>query len=588
MAAKSSQSSHFVVIGLKTPEKANVEHRLEDFYAQSKFDALTKDKIVLQTKKALMPYGYFRPDISVVLPTKHQPGRVHVRLGPQMRITHFAVQISGPGQQDCEILRELRLLPIKKGDGFNSILYEEAKNKLTAVAEDQGYLNSTFEQSYVYIDENNNQVSIFLHFDTGMRSYFGKVTFFTGLAKPTPPVKDMPKLLSFAKIMDFFSLEGHRGGLIPQKAIRISNTLLSRYIPFQYGCPYSNQAIVKLDSNLQASGYFKKVNITPATENPGSVPIKAYLEPVERFTYTISGGYGTDTGARGRLGLHVTPINSLGHKLDFLGQASSYQNAAQLKYIIPGRDPMHDQYNINGGFNNLNYLVGNSRSGSLSLLHQHITPKFQRMISLNALQEDFHYIKYMPNHSTVFYPKLILTWRRVSDPLFSPSGYNITVNGLAASKAVFSKLNVLQLMLDVKGALTFEKIRTRIYGHIIQATTQTGNIYDVPLSIAQLLGGPENLKGFSFSSIGPGKVLSYGGIELQKETFDKWYVTGFIDSGSVYTPEPRITQYDIGVGLMWVSPIGPIKLAVAHPTDSHLNLLRDKGVRFVVNMGSDL
>ena len=440
----------------------------------------------------------------------------------------------------------------------------------------------------MYIDEQKNQASIFLHFDTGMRSYFGKVAFFTGLPKPTPPVKDMPKLPSFSKIMNFFSLEGHKGGLIPHKTIRLSNSLLARYIPFQYGCPYSNQAIVKLDSNLQSSGYFKKVNITPATENPGKVPIRAYLEPVERFTYTISGGYGTDTGVRGRLGLHVTPINSLGHKLDFLGQGSSYQNAAQLKYIIPGRDPIHDQYNINGGFNNLNYIVGNSRSGSLSLLHQHITPKFQRIISLNALQEDFHYIKYLPNQSTVLYPKLILTWRRISDPLFSPSGYNITVNGLAASKAVLSKLNLLELMLDIKGALTFDKIRTRIYGHLIQATTQTGNIYDVPLSIAQLLGGPENLKGFSFNSIGPGKVLSYGGIELQKETIEKWYVTGFIDSGSVYTPEPRIVQYDIGIGLMWVSPIGPIKVAVAHPTNSRLNLLRDKGVRLVVNMGSDL
>jgi len=118
--------------------------------------------------------------------------------------------------------------------------------------------------------------------------------------------------------------------------------------------------------------------------------------------------------------------------------------------------------------------------------------------------------------------------------------------------------------------------------------TQINDIYTLPLSLAPLLGGPENMKGFSFNSIGPGKVLAYGGVELQKEMIDTWYLLGFIDKGTVYSPIPKEVQYDVGVGLMWRSPVGPIKAAVAQPVDSRLNRMPNTGIRFVVNMGPEI
>ncbi|MDF1758343.1 MAG: BamA/TamA family outer membrane protein [Legionellaceae bacterium] len=588
IAAKAPQSQHFAITGIHKKEKTNVEHRLADLYTQAGKNDISEETLKEQVKKALMPYGFFEPTISVILPSKKHAGKVHVIPGPQMIISQLAIQISGPGRDNCEVVHAYKNLPIKQGDGFNSILYEEAKNKLISAAENQGYLNTTFEKAYVYIDERSNKASIVLHFDTGKRSYFGRVTFKTGNPQPTPPAKGIPRFPRLSRIMQALSPKGHDGGLFSSKKITLSNELLNRYIPFNFGCPYSNDEIMKLDSNLKASGYFKSVNVTPANENSGSVPLDVYLEPIERFRYSVSGGYGTDTGIRGRLGLHVIPVNTKGHKLDFVGQGSSYQNAAQIKYTIPGLDPVHNQYNVNGGFNNLNYVSGNSRSGRISLVKEYTTLKFQSNLSINGLHENFRYSKQPRNESTVFYPKVSLTWREVSDPLFSPSGFNITVNGLASSRAILSKINLSELMLDIKGAITIDLIRTRFYGHVIQGITQTSDIYSVPLSLAQLLGGPENMRGFSFNSIGPGKILSYGGIEIQKETIDTWYVIGFIDKGTVFRPDPKLVQYDIGIGLMWRSPVGPIKAAIAHPTNSRLNPLKDKGVRFVVNMGPDI
>lgn len=580
----------FDITGLEKNQLENVENRLIDVYTHPTQRAISEAILRDQIEKALEPYGFFNPSISIKLPSPKHPGKIRINPGRPVLITSLTVHLDGPGRDTDEIQKAYRELPIKLNQPFNSMLYEDAKNSLLNAAEHQGYLNARFDQSTVRIDKATYQASIILLFNTGPRSYFGDIKFITGTTRPAPKPKDgisvpMPKL---SKIIEFFKPLGQQNPMFTTGHIALSPDLLFGYVPFEYGAAYSTDDIMTLNSNLMASSYFKTVDVNPGQEVAQHVPLSVHLEPVDRFSYTLSGGYGTDTGARGRVGLHIIPLNTYGHKFDAVGQGSSNQNAAQLKYTIPGRDPIHDQYTINGGFTNLNYVSGNSRSGSLALVAQHLKPKYQRILSLNGLHEQFHYDKQLPNERTVVYPKAMLAWREVSDPLFSPSGYNLTVNAFAANRAALSSISVAEISVDAKAAFTFDVIRTRVYGHVLQGLTQINDIYALPLSLALLLGGPENMKGYSFNSIGPGKVLSYGGIELQKETFDTWYVIGFIDKGTVYRPEPRLVQYDAGVGLMWRSPVGPIKAAVAQPVDNRLRRMPDTGIRFVVNMGPDI
>jgi translocation and assembly module TamA len=182
----------------------------------------------------------------------------------------------------------------------------------------------------------------------------------------------------------------------------------------------------------------------------------------------------------------------------------------------------------------------------------------------------------------------VFTWSKTTNPLFSPSGYNISINGLVANKALLSQINLAQAAIDAKAAITFETIRTRFYLHGIQGLTQIKNVDQIPLSLAQLLGGPTNMRGYSYNSLGPGKILTYGGVELQKETFKKWYLLGFVDAGNVYKPSRTIFKYDIGIGLMWASPIGPIKVGVGQPVNNRLRPLAGSSPKLVINMGPDL
>jgi translocation and assembly module TamA len=539
---------NFQINGIDGELLLNVQRRLTELYQAKVITNQRPEELTLQIEKALYPYGYFKPKITIAS-ANNTILNIHIMPGPQMHITSLVVEVAGEGANNPKIQQTLHSLPIKSGQPLINTQYEDAKDKLTVAAESEGYLHASFEKAEVLVDKQEYTAKITLLFTTGPRYYFGQLRF-----NPT----------------------------------YISPDLLRRFVPFKYGQPYSTEEMLTLNSNLAASGYFKSVNVKPTIQDEPLVPIDVSLKPSDRVSYSLGAGYGTDTGPRGLAGIHVVPVNRAGHKFNAIAQGSFEESALQAQYIIPGFNPVIDKYSISGGVTNLNYNSGDSTAFLLSVAQQHALSNYQRILSINALNEHFGYTGFTTIQKSLIYPKAIFSWNNTTDPLFSPSGYNITLSGLAANKAILSQVNVAQASIDGKVAITIDPIRTRLYLHGIQGVMQTNNIYQVPLSLAQLLGGAGNMKGFSYNSLGPGKIITYGGVEVQKETFKKWYLLGFFDSGDVYNPTPRAFQYDVGAGLMWVSPVGPIKIGLAQQVDNKLNRISGRTPKLVINMGPDL
>lgn len=537
----------FQISGIDGDVLVNIQHRLTELYQNKSIADEQPDALHMQIEKAMYPYGFFKPRISVAPDHKH----VHIIPGPQMRVTSLTLNVTGEGANNPDIKKAISSFPLTVGQPLINQRYEDAKDDISSAAENQGYLHASFEKSEILIDKQQYTAKIILLFNTGHHYYFGQLRF-----DPT----------------------------------YISPDLLRRYVPFKYGQHYSTQQLLTLNTNLAASGYFSAVNVKPNIQDEQHVPIDVHLQPINRVNYSLGLGYGTDTGPRGLAGLHVVPVNRYGHKFNALVQGSLQENALQAQYLIPGRNPVTDKYSISGGITNLNYSLGNSTYELLSVAQQHVLSNYQRLFSLNGLHERYHYVALDQGKTdkSLLYPKAIFTWNKTTDQLFSPTGYNVTLNGLVANKAVLSQVSIAEATIDAKAAITFDPIRTRLYLHGIQGATQVNNVDQIPLSIAQLLGGASNLKGYDFNSQGPGKIISYGGVELQKETYKKWYLVGFYDIGDVYKPSVRSFKKDIGIGLMWVSPIGPIKVGLAQAIDNHFGRLSGHAPKFVVNMGPDL
>lgn len=544
LSAQNASLSDVKIYGISDKVLVNVEQRLKELQLLKPLKLWDPEELRLEVIKAIQPYGYFKAQVSLEL--KYQ--RIKVTLGPQTRIRSILVKVHGEGKNNPLLLKTIKDLPIKVGDPLITTTYNLSKKNIINSAEKSGYLRGHFQKAEILIDETNNEATIQLIFDTGSLYYFGQIEF-----DPT----------------------------------YISPELLHRFLPFHTGDPYSTPQILKLNDNLANSGYFNSVLIKPEINTTNQVPVHIQLDPITKYSYSVGGGYGTDTGIRGKAALHVIPVNRQGHKFNALAQGSFTESALQAQYVVPGRNPVTDQYSLTGNFSNLNYNAGYSNALLVSLSQLHNIDYFQRALSINGLYENFHYALPTKSRQLLLYPKATFTFINTKNKLFSPSGYNVTFNGLGANQLTLSNLNLGQISVDAKAALTIDSLGLRLYAHSIQGYTAINNIDKLPLSLALLLGGTDNLKAYGFNSIGPGRITTYTGFEIQKEIKKNWYLIGLYDSGTVYNPSPKHMLYDLGVGAMWVSPIGPIKIGLAQAVNNHLQR-SGTNPRLVISMGPDL
>lgn len=477
-AKDSSEPISITLHGVSGKVEANVEKRLQELQKLKPLAQFSLEELRDQVLQAIQPFGYFKADVIIQRPNM-QNLLITIHPGPQIMISKITIELIGEGNQNPALLEVIKNTPLMPHTPLFTEQYEQTKLKLIDTAENQGYLHARFKKNEIVIDQENYTAEIILILDTGQLYYFGQVQF--------DPTYINPKLLH-------------------------------RFVPFHPGQVYSADLMLQLNNELSNSGYFSSVLVKPQISEHSSVPIQIHTEPVSKYSYTLGAGYGTDTGVRGRAALHVVPVNRQGHKFNLLAQGSFVQNALQAQYIIPGQNPVTDQYTFTGNFSNLNYSAGYSNSFLVSLAQQHRVKNFQRTLSLNSLYEGFHYALEHDTKQFLLYPKATLTFSKTKDLLFSPSGYNITINGLAANQIALSTINYAQTSLDAKAAIRIEPWRLRLYGHAIQGFIAINNIEQQPLSLALLLGGTDNLKAFSFNSIGPSRIISYAGFEVQKET----------------------------------------------------------------------
>lgn len=537
----------FVINGASGKALANVEKRLDEVQQEKPLAKITPEELRLHVLNALQPYGYFRAQVSVNI-VSAQKVIININLGSLTPISSLEIRITGEGADNPILQKTVKEITLRVGDPLVMPDYNKAKLSITNTAENLGYLKGTYSKSEVLIKDNNT-AQITLIFNTGPLFYFGQVQF--------NPSNINPKLLH-------------------------------RFVPFKEKQTYSTDQVLKLNNDLASSGYFSSVLVKPQiTDAETTVPIEIHLEPVPKYSYSLGAGYGTDTGVRGRAGLYVTPVNEQGHKFNAIAQGSFTQNALQAQYLIPGSNPVTDQYNITGNFSNLNYTSGYSNAYLLSIGQQHNLDWYKRSLSLNALYEGFNYSQQPNSYEFMLYPKAKWTFSKTTSPLFSPTGYSISLTTLGASKALLSNNSFAQGSIDAKAAYMIKPLKLRLYAHTIQGATAINDITKLPLSLALLLGGTDNLKAFSFNSIGPGKIVSYGGFELQKEVVKNWYAIVFYDAGNVYKPSLRSTLYDAGAAVMWVSPVGPIKLGLAQEINQTFQRA-GTNPRLVISMGPDL
>lgn len=476
---------------------------------------------------------------------------VDVIPGAPVMVSNIDVSIRSDARLFTSILENL---PLASGDQLNQQRYEEIKTSLSSRAVEIGFFSARFERSQLLLDLQENTASASIDFDPGERYRFGNVE--------VQPVE------------------------------HLSEDFIRRFIDFDEEAYYSSSALIDLRNSLNDSQYFSSVTVVPVLNaNQGAaVPITISLEPKPRHVYSMGAGATTDIGPRVTASYVDRFLNPNGHRFDFGTSASPIEQSLDASYTIPMAKPATESLRFAGGFlheNNDTFESSTFKLGSVYSITN--SSGWRQNYFLNYQHEDFR-IEDKNETADLLIPGTSLTKTRADDVLYPTRGWRLfgRING--ASTAALSTETFLQLDLQGKWITTIGP--GRLLAKFEFGATLVEDISQLPASIRYFAGGDQSIRGYQYQSLGPenelgeiigGKHLITAAIEYDFNVSENWKLAVFYDTGNAFNELNNLElKESVGLGVRWLSPIGPIRVDLASALDD------DNKLRFHITMGPDL
>lgn len=497
--------------------------------------------------RALAPAGFYRARVDTEFNRENGIWRLtyNITPGPAMQIRHVDIQIEGEASDDDAFVRLQRNLNIQPGQDLHHRNYENAKNRIRSLAAERGYRDARFTTSELQVDLQDYAADIVLHFDSGPRYRFGQVEF----------------------------SESH-----------LDEDILQRFVHFESGTYISSDELIELQMSLSDSDYFSRVQIQPQWSEASEdyvVPVSIALEPNARTHYRAGIGYGTDTGARVSFEQNRRWVNRRGHRFNSQFQFSQLLSSVGANYIIPGSQPQTDQYILRAGWRDEDTDTTKSELINLGVSWQRQLDRTQRTVSLDW-QDERDMFGDEARRTQFLMPGV--QWDRIHTPnrLDVREGYRLVFGVRGASEAMLSSTNFTQFNLGGKYVLPFAE-RFRILTRADFGTTIADDFSRIPTSLRFYAGGDNSIRGYGYRTVGPrdeegfmlgGRHLMVGSVELDYEFRPNWRIATFWDSGKAFNDISTAFRNGAGFGVRWQSPVGPIRIDLAHGFGPEGNNLR--------------
>ncbi len=492
-----------------------------------------------EIKAALQPFGYYEPVIDAELGHDDDVWRAtyHIATGPATRIEQVDIRINGAGKTDAGILAVVQASKLQPGRRLLHSDYEATKEKLLQAALAAGYLDARYTRAELGIRVAQQQAQIHLLLDTGPRYFFGPIHIEQDILDP-----------------DF----------------------VQQYVHIRQGEPFDTAALLHLQLALSDSSYFSRVEVDPqraATED-FQVPVVITTEPSKPRRYAVGLGYGTDTGPRLSLATEFRRINRRGHGILADIRISDILQSAGAQYQIPIGNLVSDRLVFSSRAELESYADGgNSDRYTLGVSRNEHWHGLQRRLYFNYQYEDF---SLGDEDGTVnfFIPGITLSQLSTDDVLFPRRGYSWT-SDLRGSPGLISDTTFARL--DLAGKLVFpvsERGRLLLRSRLGAISVQ--DFSKLPASERFFAGGDQSVRGYDYQTLAPtdssgdvvgGQYLAVGSVELDYLFIGNFGGALFIDSGNAsdnFLPSPRTGA---GIGFRWRSPVGMLRIDVAHPFD---------------------
>lgn len=448
----------------------------------------------------------------------------------------------------------LENLPLANGDQLNQQSYEEIKTDLSSRAVEVGFFSARFERSQLLLDLQENTADVSIDFAPGERFRFADIEI--------------------------------------QALEELSEEFIRRFINFEEQAYYSSTALVELRNSLNDSQYFSSVTVTPILDaNQGSqVPITIALEPRPRNVYSMGAGVTTDIGPRLMASYEDRYLNQNGHRFDIGSSVSPIEQSLDASYTIPMENPATESLRFSGGFLREDNDTFESSTFKIGSVYSFInSSSWRQNYFLNFQHEEFR-IEDEDEVADLLIPGVSLAKTRADDALYPSRGWRLFGRIRGASTAVLSTESFLQLDLQGKWISTIGP--GRLLARFDLGTTLVDDASELPASIRYFAGGDQNVRGYQYQSLGPenglgevlgGKHLIVAAIEYDFNVRENWKMAVFYDAGNAFNELNDLElKESVGIGVRWLSPIGPIRVDLASALDD------DNKLRLHITMGPDL
>lgn len=524
---------------------------------------------------AAQALGYYQLEYDTKLLNNKNCWGLNITLTPgdPVLVKELRIVINGAGSEDS-IFHSLYDKPgIKVGSKLNHGRYESLKARFCTLAASHGYFDAEFDVARVQVNVAEKSAVIELVYNTGPRYKIGAINLQHNI---------------------------------------LDEDFLKRYYTFNEGDYYDTDQLLELKNLYNASNYFAVASVAPDLQSlkDNQVPINIELEARKRRVYSIGAGVEADE-PRIKFGFEDRYINRRGHSISADTSFSEIKKEALVNYKIPLRKPAFEFLNVYTGYEKEEIETYTSRKDSYGVNYTYYQDnKWLQTYALEYAYEESRVANEPVDAIDLLIPSVTLSRTQTDGNAYPLRGWNLMSKLSGSPESLGSDRSFLQFYSRAKYVKAFTYGRLLVRGEL--GLTDIDDVNLLPASVRYFAGGDASVRGYDYHSLGPtdtkkvsdpdspgalvekevvvgGNNLFVASVEYDYRLEDSnWVLAVFYDQGNAIDDEDFEFKRGAGVGVRWVSPIGPIRIDLAKALDPITKDDETKGWRLHISMGPDL
>ncbi len=384
------------------------------------------------------------------------------------------------------------------------------------------------------------------------------------------------------------------GAIAFSGAPTLQRKFLARHIKLRQGQPFSETALAKARNKLLNLRTFSSVAVKPASSAnpPGQVPITFILQAQKPHRVEIGAAYSTDEGISANASWTDRNLLGRAQRLTFSVGATDIGSSpgktialqpgydAKAEYEVP--DAFRPGQTLTADIEALRaYLPAYSRTGLLANigLERPWSKYVDLRYGLGYIGEQVQQEGINRRYNIVQLP-LSIRYDTAHSLLNPIQGMRVTLRitpemAISGGSGLFFNTEIIgnkyiNLEAPGRGVLALRGVLGRIFG---------ASQFQIPPDQRFYAGGTGTVRGFTYQTVGPlfangipqgGTAIDATEIEFRQRIAKSFGIVPFVDAGQVaangtpFTGTPRV---GVGLGFLYYTGIGPIRLDLAVPVN---------------------